>query len=198
MDRLKAWMAILPAAIPAAAAAQYETPVNPPDPAAQLAEMIEIYDAACLRAFPDDSAVARAMAARGATAMSESEVRGILRDDPGRGWIIAGRTARFRLIAEAPPYHACGVRTMTAAGFPDMAPYRFLADRFEAGGGWQSFGPQTMEIDNQHSVGAGEQRDVRGSTESLMVFLNTPDEKRRDAAHSAIEVRFVHQIYRPN
>jgi len=198
MGRFKAWTAILLAAMPAAAAGQYETPANPPDPAAQLAELIEIYDAACLRAFPDDSAVARDMAARGATAMSEAEVRGILRDDPGRGWIIAGRTGRFRLIAEAPPFHACGVRTMTAIGFPDMAPYRGLADRFETGGGWQSFGPQTMNIGNIRSVGAGEQRDVRGGTESLMVFLNTPDDKSRDAAHSAIEVRFVHQIYRPN
>jgi hypothetical protein len=28
-----------------------------------------------------------------------------------------------------------------------------------------------------------------------MVFIATPDEKVRDAAHNAIEVRFVHQIY---
>src|SRR3954466_3069137 len=99
MVRLKtlAAMAIMSAAMPAAAAAQYETPVNPPAPAAQLAELIEIYDSACLRAFPDDRAVAEAMAARGATPMGDAEVRGILRDDPGRGWIIAGRTARFRL-----------------------------------------------------------------------------------------------------
>src|SRR3954464_821959 len=162
MVRLKALaaMAIMAAGMPGAAAAQYETPVNPPDPAAQLAELIEIYDSACLRAFPDDGAVARAMTARGATAMSEAAVRAILRDDPGRGWDIEGRTARFRLILEAPPFHACGVRTMTAAGFPDMAPYRGLADRFEAGGDWQRFGPQAMDFDNVHSVAAGEQRSV--------------------------------------
>jgi hypothetical protein len=197
MGRLTALAAILVAATPAAAAAQYETPVNPPAPATQLAELVEIYDSVCLRAFPNDGAVAQAMAARGATAMSEPEVRSILRDDPGRGWNIAGRTARFRLILEAPPYHACGVRTMTAAGFPDMEPYRGLADRFE-GDGWHGIGPQSMEIDNVHSVAAGEQRSVRGATESLMVFLSTPDVKTRDAAHSATEVRFVHQIYRGN
>jgi hypothetical protein len=198
MGRLASLVAVLMAAMPAAVAAQYETPINPPDPAAQLAELIDIYDSACLRAFPNDRAVAEAMTARGATPMSDAEVRGILRDDPGRGWIIAGRTARFRLILETPPYHACGVRTMTAVGFPDMAPYRGLAERFETGGGWQRFGPQSMEVDNTHSVGAGEQREVRGSTESLMIFLNTPDDKSRDAAHSAIEVRFVHQIYAPD
>jgi hypothetical protein len=186
------------AATPAAAAAQYETPVNPPAPAAQLAELIELYDSVCLRAFPDDEAAARAAQARGAAAMSEAEVRGILRDDPGRGWNIAGRTARFQLTIEAPPFHACGVRTMTAAAFPDMAPYRALADRFEEGGGYRSFGPQSMEVDDVHSTAAGERHDGPGRTESLMVFLNTPSDKVRDAAHSAIEVRFVHQIYTPN
>ena len=55
-----------------------------------------------------------------------------------------------------------------------------------------------MEIEDVHSVAAGEQRSVRGGTESLMVFLNTLNEKTRDAGHSAIEVRFVHQIYRGN
>ncbi len=198
MGRLAAFAAVLAVAMPAAAAGQYETPVNPPDPAAQLTELIDIYDSACLRAFPDDRAVAEAMTARGATPMDDAEVRSILHDDPGRGWIIPGRTAPFRLILEAPPFHACGVRTTTAAGFPDMAPYRGLAERFEAGGGWQRFGPESMDVGNIHSVAAGERREVRGSTESLMVFLNTPDEKSRDAAHSAIEVRFVHQIYRPN
>ena len=73
MGRLTALAAILVAAIPAAAAAQYETPVNPPDPAAQLAELIEIYDSVCLRAFPSDDAVARTMAARGASAMGDAD-----------------------------------------------------------------------------------------------------------------------------
>jgi hypothetical protein len=196
MGRLSYLAAMLTAAMPAAAA-QYETPVNPPAPAAQLAELIEIYDSACLRAFPNDGAVARAMTARGATAMDDAEVRIYLHGDPGRGWNIAGRTARFQLTVEAPPFHACAVRTMTAAGFPDMAPYRALADRFESGGGYRAFGPQSMEIGNVHTTGAGERRVVRGGTESLMVLLSTPSEKTRDAAHSAVEVRFVHQFAPP-
>ena len=198
MTRLANLAAILMLAMPVAAAAQYEAPADPPDPAAQLAELIEIYDAACLRAFPDDGAVAQAMAARGATAMGDAEVRIYLHDDPGRGWEIDGRTARFQLTVEAPPFHACGVRTMAATGFPDMAPYRALTDRFEAGGSWQHFGPQTMDVGNIRSVGAGERRQLRGSTESLMAFINTPIEKTRDAGHNAVEVRFVHQIYAGN
>ena len=197
MGRLTALAAILMATMPAAAAAQYETPVNPPDPAAQLAELIEIYDAACLRAFPNDDAVARTMAGRGATAMGDAEIRIYLHGDPGRGWNLAGRTARFQLTVEAPPFHACGVRTMTAAGFPDMAPYRALADRFESGGGYQRFGPQSMEIGNVHTTGGGERRQVRGGTESLMVLLSTPSDKTRHAGHDAVEVRFVHQFAPP-
>jgi len=198
MGKLTILAGMLSAAMPAAAAAQYETPVNPPDPAAQLAEMIEIYDSICLRAFPDDRAVARAMAARGAAEMTDAEVRRLLFDDPGRGWTLAGRTAGFRLTIEAPPFHACGLRTTTVAGFPDMAPYRALADRYEAGGGYRSFGPQSMEVGNVHTTGAGEQRTTRGGAESLMVFLTTPNEQVRDAAHSAVEVRFVHQLHTGN
>jgi hypothetical protein len=194
MGRLTALMAILMAATPAAAIAQYEAPANPPAPAAQLAELVELYGSVCLRAFPNDAAVAQAMAARGATAMGDAEVRIYLHGDPGRGWNLTGRTARFQLTVEAPPYHACGARTMTAIGFPDMAPYRTLADRFEAGGGYHRFGPQSMEVGNVHTTGDGERRQAGGGTESLMVLLGTPSEKTRDAAHSAVEVRFVHQF----
>lgn len=37
----------------------YRSPTRPADPAAQLAEMIALYDTLCLSAFPDDEAVAR-------------------------------------------------------------------------------------------------------------------------------------------
>ena len=183
-------------AAPAAAAAQYETPVNPPPPAAQLAEMVALYDTICLRAFPDDAAVARAAEAQGGRAMSEAEVRRFLHEDPGRGWEVDGRTALFRVTLEAPPFHACAVRTLTVAGFPDMSPYRALADRFEAGGGYQAIAPVTREIGDIHVSGGGEQR--QGSADGLLVFLTTPGEKHRTPAQSAVEVRFTHQIYRPN
>ena len=111
----------LAAAVPAAAPAQYEALVNPPDPAAQLAEMVALYDAVCLRAFPDDAAAARAVARYRASPLSREDVRRFLHDDPGLGWQIAGQTGRFHVtIEQAPPYHTCAVRTMTAAGFADM------------------------------------------------------------------------------
>jgi len=197
MGRLANFAAMLMAAMPAAGAAQYETPVNPPAPAAQLAEMIEIYDNVCLRAFPNDAAVARAIQMRGGTAMNAEEVRRRLHDDPGRGWNLGGRTARFEITIEAPPFHTCAVRTLTAAGFPDLAPYRTLAARFEANRGFRSIEAMTRDVGDLRVSGAGERREG-GSPESLLVVLTTPNDKTRDAAHSAVEVRFAHQIYAPN
>lgn len=195
MRGLKGLTACLLAAAPAAALAQYEAPANPADPAAQLAEMVGIYDEVCLRAFPDDQAVARNMSERGAAAMSRTEVEAYLHDDPGTGWHVDGRTARFEVTIEAPPYHACGVRTMTAAGFADLGPYRALADRFEAGKHFQRIPPATMNLGPVVSVGGGEGRMTRGGgMETLLVFNNTPSEGNRDNGQTAVEVRFVHQI----
>lgn len=196
MRRLGMAMAAALIALPTAAAAQYQAPVNPADPAAQLAEMIGIYDQICLAAFPDNNAVASAMAARGAPPLSSEEVQAYLHDDPGRGWRIDGATARFDVTIEDPPYHACGVRTMTAAGFPDLAPYRALADRYEAGDRYQRINPVTMNLGSVVSTGGGEGRQRDGGQETLLVFNTTPAEGHRDNGQTAVEVRFVHQITR--
>lgn len=186
-----ALVALAFAAAPALAL-QYETPVDPADPALHLQEMLELYDSVCLTAFPDDDAVARAMAARGATPLGEADIRRYLHDDPGIGWRIAGRTARFDVTIEAPPFHACGVRTLTVAGFPDMGPYRALAERFEAGGGYQPFRPMTMTIGGARTTGGGEQRATATGGEALLAFVATPEHPR--PGQEAVEVRFVHQF----
>jgi hypothetical protein len=195
MRGLAALIPALIAAAPAGALAQYEAPGAPADPAAQLAEVLDVYDAACLRAFPDDEAVAREMAARGASALSEREVRIFLHDDPGRGWRIADRTGPISITIEAPPYHACAVRTMTAAGFTDMGPYRALAERFEAGGGYRAIPPESLDIEGLHMTAGGERRQrPEGGAESLLVILTTPAEGHRDKGQTAVEVRFVRQV----
>jgi len=102
----------------------YRPPANLPDPAAQRDEMIALYDEICLRAFPDDKAAGDAVARHGATPLTDAQVRVLLHEDPGIGWAVDGRTGRFNVTIEAPPFHACAVRTMTAAGFPDFGPYR--------------------------------------------------------------------------
>jgi hypothetical protein len=175
----------------------YERPDPAPDPAAQLAEMLTIYDEICLQTFPDDAAVAHALEARGATAMSNAEVKSILHDDPGRGWRIAGRTALFRLTVEAPPYHACGVRTNTVAGFPSMQPYQDLIARYEKGRTFNKVGPLNREVEGAQSVGAGDMAMKGSLAEGLLVFTAQPLPANRAASGDAIQVRFVHQLVDP-
>lgn len=195
MRGLKTFVLALALALPGvAAAAQYEMPANPPDPAAQLAEMLTLYDTICLGAFPDDAAVARLVEARSdATRMSRSDVERFLHDDPGIGWHLQGQTGMFELtIEQSPPYHACAIRTMTANGFPDLSTYQALADRFEAGKGYSPIQPMSMPVGELVTSATGEtlQRGRRG--ESLLVFSTTPADGK--GSRAAIEMRFVHQI----
>ena len=184
------------AALAAPASAQYEVPDPAPEPVAQLAEMVELYDRICLRAFPDDHAVARLMRDVG-TPLSPAEVQRYLRDDPGVGWRIAGRSARFDVTIEAPPYHACAVRTMTAAGFPGLDPYRALADRFEAeqGGGFEPIPPLDGTVGTIRTSGRGESRQTgTGKSEALLIFVGMPAEALRTRRRTGVEIRFVHQF----
>ncbi|MBV9883906.1 MAG: hypothetical protein JO276_12935 [Sphingomonadaceae bacterium] len=195
---LKTFVMVLALAAPAASAAQYEAPVNPPDPAAQLAEMVALYDQVCLRAFPDDEAAARAVSRYRATRLSQEEVRRFLHDDPGIGWRIEGRTGRFHLtIEQAPPYHSCAVRTMTAAGFADMGPYRSVAAGYERGGHYEEITPIDRVVRELRIVGGGDRRiDSDGSSESLLFAITTPAGEARTGGMTAVEVRFAHQYYR--
>jgi hypothetical protein len=194
---LKTLAMILALAAPAAAAGQYEAPVNPPDPVAQLAEMVALYDAVCLRAFPDDAAATRAMSRYRATPLSEADVRRFLHDDPGIGWRIEGRTGRFHLtIEQAPPYHSCAVRTMTAAGFSDLSPYRSVAARYERGGTFEAINPIDRVVRDLRIVGGGDRHiDPGGSSESLLFAITTPAGEARAGGMTAVEVRFAHQYY---
>jgi len=198
MHALKTLVMTLALAAPAAAAGQYEAPANPPDPAAQLAEMVALYDEVCLRAFPDDSAAARAVSRYRATPLSPADVRRFLHDDPGIGWRIEGRTGRFHLtIEQAPPYHACAVRTMTAHGFSDLGPYRSAAARYESGGRFEEIDPIDRVVRDLRIVGGGDRRiDPDGSSESLLFAITTPAGEAREGGMTAVEVRFAHQYYR--
>jgi hypothetical protein len=184
-------------AVQAAGPRSYERPDPAPDPAAQLAEMLNLYDEICLKAFPDDAGVARAAEARGGVAMTDAEVKSFLHDDPGRGWRIAGKTAIFNLTVEAPPYHACGVRTNTIAGFPSMQPYQDLIARYGKGRSFQKIGPINREVEGASSVGAGDMAMKGALAEGLLVFTAQPLPANRAASGDAIQVRFVHQLVDP-
>ena len=58
-------------------------------PDATNAQMAQLYEEVCLKAFPDDRAVAALMAARGAKELSAEEVRVTMVDDPARAWRLA-------------------------------------------------------------------------------------------------------------
>lgn len=206
---MKVWFgaalaALLTAATPAGARAQavgrpYMAPVNPAPPAEQLAEMLTIYEDVCLVAFPDDAATDRRAQALGGQAMSAERVRSLLHDDPGRGFVFAGRTARFELTIENPPYHACAVRTMTASGFPDVAPYLALAGRYTAAHGrFRDAGPLDLSRDGLQILATAKQADLGGGRiDGLLVLLTQVDQAHRQPGETAVEVRFAHQIYDP-
>ena len=192
MVRFTALAILAGAAISAPAAAQYEV-TAPTDSAAQLREMVSLYDELCLRAFPDDRGVARALDSRHAEPLSAEQVRRYLHEDPGRGWRLQGQSARFDITIEDPPFHSCSVRTVTASGFADLAPYTEIAERFERGGGFQRVPPVDTVLGDIRTSGRGEVRSLSdGHGEALLVYFNTPVEKVRELGQTGIEVRFVH------
>jgi hypothetical protein len=179
---------------PAAEPSPYRHIEHPAEPAAQLAEMLALYDQVCLHAFPDDKAVAVAMAGRRAEALVGDQIKRYLHDDPGIGWRVTGATGIFNLTVEAPPFHACGVRTMTPSGFADLGAYRALADTFEAGHGFQKIAPLDRVIDQVHTWGGGEMRHWSGGDEGLLTIFSTPVDEARSHGDDSLEVRFVHQV----
>jgi hypothetical protein len=176
----------------------YERPDPAPDPAAQLTEMLTLYDEICLKTFPDDAATVHALETREAVALSDAQVRVFLHEDPGRGWRIVGKTAKFILTIEAPPFHACGLRTNTIAGFPSMQPYQDLIARYESGRSLQKLAPVSREVVGTQTVGAGETGMKGALAEGLLVFTAQPLPANRAVAGDAIEVRFVHQLVDPS
>ena len=178
-----------------------QSPYAPPanvDPVAQRDEMIALYDEICLRAFPDDKAAGDAAARHNATPLTDAQVRIYLHDDPGMGWSLQGRTGRFTVTIEAPPYHACAIRTMTARGFADFGPYQALANRYEAGGGYRAMNRVQFTRDNLEVAGGGERRATPdGGTETLLVIVTTPTREYRDRGETGVEIRFTHQFAAP-
>jgi hypothetical protein len=162
-----------------------------------LARMAALYDTVCLKAFPNDDAVAAAMTARGAVPLKPREVKIYLHDDPGRGWTLGDGGGSFIVTVEAPPYHACSVRRTTPAGFADLAAYYAVATPYEQTvDGFTKVEPMDMQYGKIGSHAIGEQKVAPdGSAESLFVFSNTPNDPRERAkGNTAVEVRFVHQF----
>jgi len=159
--------------------------------AAQLTEMLTLYQDICFTAYPDEPAVSDAMNARHARAFSRSEVRRYLHDDPGVGWALRGSTGEFVITIEQPPFRTCAIRTMTVAGFPDAQPYVDFAARVEVGRSATSIGSIDRIIGNVRTRARGDQYvGADGSNENLLAFVSTP----ASGSGGGAEIRFARQF----
>lgn len=159
----------------------------------RLVRMVKIYDAICLRAFPDDHATDAAAVAMGGTPLPADKIAIYLHDDPGRGWTIADGDGVFVVTVEAPPYHACAVRRETANGFADLSAYERVADAYIAAHGPFS-PPSELDIprpaDQPQSHLSARSHETASGVDTLIKVTDTGPA----GTPMRVEVRFVHQI----
>jgi hypothetical protein len=168
------------------------------DAGQRLSQMTALYEQVCLKAFPDDKAVAALMAKRGARELTRDEVKVTMRDDPARGWDIA-QDGSASVWLEFPPFHSCSVR-WNAPDIGELHEYRAIADAYErARGGFHPIDPLEGDQGDIHIHAVGEQRVLPDRTaESLFVFdQHISDPKRRAAGETGVVLRFVHQFAPP-
>jgi hypothetical protein len=159
----------------------------------RLARMTDLYERACLKAFPDDNAVAAMMVAANARELSQADVAVTMRDDPARAWDLNDGGAT--LWIEFPPYHTCSVR-WNAPQIGDLSAYRAIAAKYQHdAGGFEPVSPFDSDQGDIHVHAVGETRILPDkSTESMFVFdQHITDPKRREAGETGFSVRFVHQ-----
>ncbi|WP_419807283.1 NMCC_0638 family (lipo)protein [Sphingomonas sp.] len=163
----------------------------------RLPRMAALYEEVCLKAFPNDGAIDRAMTRKGVTPLTPEQVRVTMNDDPARGWSFDDDGKTVLVFLELPPYHACSVRWPAAAGTPDLAPYRAVADPYMATAtGWITMPPTNMDRGDIHISAGGAQRMVpSGGSEALYIIDQTiTDPARRAAGETGIDRRLVHQL----
>ncbi len=188
--------------IPLLMAALLQAAPAAPSPAAtaatDVARMAALYDEICLRTFPDDAALDRLMAAKKATPLSASDVRIILRDDPGRGWLLHDGAETFTVTLELPPFHACSVRAAhSSAGPTDLAPYqRVVASYAARTGGFSTQPPMELDQSGIHIHGEMQTRALpNGDHDNLIVVdQRITDPSQLAAGTTSTPLRFVHQI----
>jgi hypothetical protein len=100
-----------------------QTPAAPTPASPAVVEMAAIFEAFCLKAFPDDSAVSQLTKSPGYQALSSQAVAIYLHADPGHGWRFRTTIATYVLTIEDPPYRTCALRRMTGDGFPTAVPF---------------------------------------------------------------------------
>lgn len=156
-----------------------------------------LYDRLCLRTFPDDAALDRAIDAEGAKPMSAADVKVTLRDDPGRAWTIDRDGISFAIFLELPPYHACSVRFRMPDAQYTLDRYEAVAARYrDSIPGFTKMKEFDADQAEFHIHAVGDQRTLAdGGGESLFVIdQHITDVARRSAGETGVMLRFVHQI----
>jgi hypothetical protein len=169
--------------------------------AGRMQGLVQIYDMICNRTFPDDARIAAAMAAvPGAKPLTDAQLQGYLKDDPGQGWIIDGAGANAIVVTiEQPPIHACAVRMITPDGAIDEGMWRAANQAVQArsGGGFKPVPAKDIAVGAIRSSVIGEQkRNPDGSVEAFYLFRSSPDGPARGPEHG-VEIRMVHQMAAP-
>jgi hypothetical protein len=95
------------------------SPVRAAEPA--TAELLEVFAAACLTKFPDDTEVRKYAREKQFDVMADERLRRLLGTDPGEGWVQNGAYRQYLLTLELPPYHTCAIRAVNAKT-PDLIP----------------------------------------------------------------------------
>jgi hypothetical protein len=162
-----------------------------------IADMVALYDAACLRAFPDDAALDRLMTARKATALTPEQVRVTLHDDPGRGWVVRGKGKPVMVMLELPPFHACSVRALVGEGPHDLSALRTVTDAYKRT--HPGFTAEPVFEGERGGIRIRAENETRrlpdGGAEALMVIdQRVTDPARLGPGQTAAPLRFVHQI----
>jgi hypothetical protein len=167
-------------------------------------ELAALFAAFCLDAFPVAASLDRAAASKKAVAMKPDELKAILHDDPGRGWMLRTSEALYAVTVEFPPYNACAVRRMTPVGVSGVKNYLAAVNKYVAAknGKLANLPPQKSTL-NGVDISLYGQGMTNGSgqpQETFAVVLSNYHGRaggiwRADAGTGVgVEVRFVHQF----
>lgn len=172
--------------------------VAPPDAAGGSA-LATLFVDLCVKAFPDGAALEAQIAAKGAAPMSAELLKGILHDDPGRGWVLKQEGRIFLITEEVPPFHACSVRLNTTIGVP-IAPLGGIIADVIAASGQKALAPRNLNQQANpqmqiHAVEVGLTPPPAGAdAENFMAFVTTYRDVQTGAVRF-VENRFVRQIH---
>ncbi len=184
---------------PPSAAPPLTPKAPPPLDEATGANLATLFTEFCVKAFPDGAALEARMRDRGAIAMTPEQVKGILHDDPGRGWIVRLEGHGFLVTEEAPPFHACSVRVNTPAGVPNGPLSRIVGD-LAGESGRRVSSPQVLNRNDNPlmQISAAlvtlSPPPAGADAETFMAFVTTYRDKTSNAVVT-VENRFVRQIH---